>query len=193
MAFARSFLESVGLTKEQVSAVMEEHVAVTDGLKKDRDTYKAEAEKVPDLEEKVKAQADNEDYKTKYEQEHTAFESYKAKVAQEAESAKVSAAYRKLLTEEKISEKRLDAILRVTDLSAMKLTKDGKLEGEAKLRESIKTDWAEFITKKEERGAGVDNPPDHDNTTFETMSLAEKMQYANAHPSDAAVTAWLNK
>ena len=193
MAFTRSFLESVGLNKEQVSAVMEEHVAVTDGLKKDRDTYKAEAEKVPDLEEKVKAQADNEDYKTKYEQEHTAFESYKAKVAQEAESAKVSAAYRKLLTEEKISEKRLDAILRVTDLSAMKLTKDGKLEGEAKLRESIKTDWAEFITKKEERGAGVDNPPDHDNTTFETMSLAEKMQYANAHPSDAAVTAWLNK
>ena len=193
MAFTRSFLESVGLNKEQVSAVMEEHVAVTDGLKKDRDTYKAEAEKVPDLEEKVKAQADNEDYKTKYEQEHTAFESYKAKAAQEAESAKVSAAYRKLLTEEKISEKRLDAILRVTDLSAMKLTKDGKLEGEAKLRESIKTDWAEFITKKEERGAGVDNPPDHDNTTFETMSLAEKMQYANAHPSDAAVTAWLNK
>ena len=193
MAFARSFLESVGLTKEQVSAVMEEHVAVTDGLKKERDTYKAEAEKVPGLEEKLKAHADNEDYKTKYEQEHTAFESYKAKAAQEAESAKVSAAYRKLLTEEKISEKRLDAILRVTDLSAMKLTKDGTLEGEAKLRESIKTDWAEFITKKEERGAGVDNPPDHDNTTFETMSLAEKMQYANAHPSDAAVTAWLNK
>lgn len=193
MAFARSFLESVGLTKEQVSAVMEEHVAVTDGLKKERDTYKAEAEKVPGLEEKLKAHADNEDYKTKYEREHTAFESYKAKVAQEAESAKVSAAYRKLLTDEKISEKRLDAILRVTDLSAMKLTKDGTLEGEAKLRESIKTDWAEFITKKEERGAGVDNPPDHDNTTFETMSLAEKMQYANAHPSDAAVTAWLNK
>ena len=193
MAFTRSFLESVGLNKEQVSAVMEEHVAVTDGLKKDRDTYKAEAEKVPGLEEKLKAHADNEDYKTKYESEHTAFESYKAKAAQEAESAKVSAAYRKLLTEEKISEKRLDAILRVTDLSAMKLTKDGKLEGEAKLRESIKTDWAEFITKKEERGAGVDNPPDHDNTTFETMSLAEKMQYANAHPSDAAVTAWLNK
>lgn len=193
MAFTRSFLESVGLTKEQVSAVMEEHVAVTDGLKKDRDTYKAEAEKVPDLEEKLKAHADNEDYKTKYEQEHTAFESYKAKAAQEAESAKVSAAYRKLLTEEKISEKRLDAILRVTDLSAMKLNKDGKLEGEAKLRESIKTDWAEFITKTEERGAGVDNPPDHDNTTFETMSLAEKMQYANTHPSDAAVTAWLNK
>ena len=193
MAFSRSFLESVGLNKEQVSAIMEEHVAVTDGLKKDRDLYKAEAEKVPGLEEKLKGFTENEDYKTKYEEEHSAFESFKAKAAQDAESAKVTAAYRKLLTEEKISEKRLDAILRITDLSAMKLTKEGKLEGEAKLRESIKADWADFITKKEERGADVDNPPDHDNNTFETMSLAEKMQYANTHPSDAAVLAWLNK
>ena len=193
MAFSRSFLESIGLTKEQVSAVMEEHVAITDALKKDRDSYKSDAEKLPELQKKVQELADSEGFRQKYEDEHKAFEDFKVKTAQDAEAAKVTAAYRKLLIEEKVGEKRLDSIIKVTDLSAMKVDKDGKLVNESKLREAIKADWADFIVNKQERGADVDNPPDPDHNTFESMSLAEKMQYANEHPSDASVIAWLNK
>lgn len=193
MAFTRSWLKGYKLDEDVAEAIMAEHVAVTTALIKERDTYKAEADKVPGLQEKLKAQSDNEDYKAKFESEHQAFESFKAKTAQDAEAAKVSAAYRRLLTEEKVSEKRFDAILKVTDLSGMKLDKDGNLAGAEKIRESIRTEWADFIVKKEERGAGDSNPPDPDHNTFETMSLAEKMQFANAHPSDPAVAAWLNK
>ena len=193
MAFSRSWLKGYKLDEDVAEAIMAEHVAVTTALIKERDTYKAEADKVPGLQEKLKAQSDNEDYKTKYESEHQAFESFKAKTAQDAEAAKVSAAYRRLLTEEKVSEKRFDAILKVTDLSGMKLDKDGNLTGAEKIRESIRNEWADFIVKKEERGADDSNPPDPDHNTFETMSLADKMQYANAHPSDPAVAAWLNK
>lgn len=193
MAFSRSWLKGYKLDEDVAEAIMAEHVAVTTALIKERDTYKAEADKVPGLQEKLKAQSDNEDYKTKYESEHQAFESFKAKTAQDAEAAKVSAAYRRLLTEEKVSEKRFDAILKVTDLSGMKLDKDGNLTGAEKIRESIRNEWADFIVKKEERGADDSNPPDPDHNTFETMSLADKMQYANAHPSDPAVAAWLAK
>lgn len=193
MAFSRSWLKGYKLDEDVAEAIMAEHVAVTTALIKERDTYKAEADKVSGLQEKLKAQSDNEDYKAKYESEHQAFESFKAKTAQDAEAAKVSAAYRKLLTEEKVSEKRFDAILKITDLSGMKLDKDGNLTGADKIRESIRTDWADFIVKKEERGADDSNPPDPDHNTFETMSLADKMQFANAHPSDPAVAAWLAK
>lgn len=193
MAFSRSWLKGYKLDEDVAEAIMAEHVAVTTALIKERDTYKAEADKVPGLQEKLKAQSDNEDYKTKYESEHQAFESFKAKTAQDAEAAKVSAAYRRLLTEEKVSEKRFDAILKVTDLSGMKLDKDGNITGAEKIRESIRNEWADFIVKKEERGADDSNPPDPDHNTFETMSLADKMQYANAHPSDPAVAAWLAK
>lgn len=193
MAFSRSWLKGYKLDEDVAEAIMAEHVAVTTALIKERDTYKAEADKVPGLQEKLKAQSDNEDYKAKYESEHQAFESFKAKTAQDAEAAKVSAAYRRLLTEEKVSEKRFDAILKVTDLSGMKLDKDGNITGAEKIRESIRNEWADFIVKKEERGADDSNPPDPDHNTFETMSLADKMQYANAHPSDPAVAAWLAK
>ena len=159
MGFSRSFLKATGLTDEQVNAVMEEHVAVTDALKAERDKFKEQASKAADLQKQLEDKTGGEDYKEKYEKEHEAFENFKKQTAQDAEAAKVKAAYRKLLADEKISEKRLDSILKVTDFSKMKLDKDGKLEKEDDLRKSINDEWGEFKTTVTEHGAKVDNPP----------------------------------
>ena len=159
MAFTRSFLKSTGLTDEQITAVMEEHVVVVDGLKKDRDGYKEQAEKAADLQKKLDDLANGEDFKAKYEQEHKAFEDFKAKTASDAEAAKVRSAYRKLLAGEGIGEKRLDAILKVTDLSKMKLDKDGNLEKADELKKAINDEWGEFKTTVTEKGAVVETPP----------------------------------
>ena len=43
--FTRNFLKALGLTDDQVNAIVEEHTSVTDALKKQRDDAKAEAEK----------------------------------------------------------------------------------------------------------------------------------------------------
>ena len=159
MAFKRSFLESLGLNESQVQAVMDEHVSVTDALKSERDKYKAEAGKAADLQKQLEEISGGEDFKTKYEKEHESFENFKKQTAQEAEAAKVKAAYRKLLADEKISEKRLDTILKVTDFTSMKLDKDGKLEKEDELRKAINSEWGEFKNTVEERGASVETPP----------------------------------
>lgn len=159
MAFSRSFLKSTGLTDEQISAVIEEHTAVTDALKADRDKYKAEADKAADLQKQLEQASGGEDWKQKYEDERKAFSDYKAKAAQDAEAAKVKAAYRKLLSDEKISDRRLDSIIKVTDFSKMKLDKDGKLDGENELRKAINAEWGEFKTSVTERGADVEKPP----------------------------------
>lgn len=158
MAFTRNFLKSTGLTDEQISAVMEEHVAVVDGLKSDRDSYKQEAEKAADLQKKLDDLAKGENWQEKFEQEHKAFEDFKAKTASDAEAAKVRSAYRKLLAGEGIGEKRLDTILKVTDLSKMKLDKDGNLVDEATLKKAINDEWGEFKTTVTEVGAKVEKP-----------------------------------
>lgn len=162
MGFSRSFLKATGLTDEQIAAVMEEHTSVTDALKKQRDDYKAEADKAADLQKQLDGINGGEDWKKKYEDEHNSFESFKKKTADDAEAAKVQAAYRKLLIEEKIGEKRLDSIIKVTDFSKMKLDKEGNLENMDALRKAIGEEWGDFKTTVTTKGANVDNPPNLD-------------------------------
>ena len=193
MAFSRSFLKTTGLSDEQITAVIEEHTAVTDALKADRDKYKAEADRAADLQKQLEGLSGGEDWQRKYEDEHQAFEDFKTKSAQEAETAKVKAAYRKLLIDEKIGEKWVDRVMKGMDFSSMKLDKDGTLHDVDKLKQAIDTEWGDIKTTVTERGADVEKPPKADSNSFSTMSLAEKMQYANQHPTDPAVAAWLNK
>ena len=201
-SFSRKWLDEI-LTnedlspKEKAQKIMEGHIDVTDGLKDERDSFKKQAEdqgnKAADLQKQLEGITGGEDFKKKYEDEHKAFEDFKKKTASEAETAKVKAAYRSLLVGEGISEKRIDTILRVTDLSGIKLDSEGNLDGVDELKKAIAADWGEFIPTSSKKGADVDNPPKNDNNSFETMSLAEKMAYANQNPSDPAVTAWLKK
>ena len=159
MAFTRSFLKSMGLSEEQIQAVIDAHLEVVNPLKEDRDKLKQDAANVSDLQKELDSLKSGEDFKAKYDAEHKAFEDYKNEMKAQAEQAKVQAAYRKLLAEEKISEKRLDAVCRLTDFSKMKLDKDGNLTDVDKLRESIKSDWSDYITDTIVKGADVENPP----------------------------------
>lgn len=159
MAFTRTFLKTMSLTDEQISAIMEEHVSVTDALKKQRDEYKTDADKLPDIQKQLDDLKSGEDYQNKYEAEHKAFEDYKAQVKADAEAAKVKDAYRALLKDEKISEKRLDAVMRLTDFSKMKLDKEGNLENADRLRDEIKSEWSDYITSTRTERENVATPP----------------------------------
>lgn len=170
MAFTRSFLKASGLTDEQVSAVMEEHVSVTDALKKDRDGYKAEAEKAADLQKQLDSINGGEDWKQKFEDERKAFEDFKKKTADDAEAAKVRAAYRKLLIDEKIGEKWIERIMKTQDFSGMKLDKDGNLNDSDSIRKAVADEFGEYKTTVTTQGAKVENPPQIGKAT---MSEAE--------------------
>ena len=160
MSLTRGMLKGMGLTEEQVSAIIDGHLETIDPLKE-------KAKAADELEAKLKAaqkeldalKANNgDDFKEKYEKEHADFEAYKKNVAtKEAESEKRNL-YRDLLKEIGVDAKRLDSVMRVTDLSKVKV-KDGKLDDVEELTKSIKSDWADFIGKKETRGADVTNPP----------------------------------
>jgi hypothetical protein len=183
MAFTRSFLTATGLTEEQVKAVMEEHVSVVDALKADRDKFKAEAEKLPGVQKELDDLKGGENWKEKFENEHKSFEDFKAKTAQDAEAAKVRAAYRKLLIEEKIGEKWLDRVMDSTDFSGMKLDKDGNLNDSDKLKESLDKKWGDVKTTVTEKGANVERPPHIGKATKtkdEIMSIKDRNERLQA-------------
>lgn len=96
MALTRNDLKVAGLTDEQVSFVIEKHTESLEGLKADRDKYKASADRLEAVEKELntlkEAKADSDGYKKKYEDEHTAFETYKSDVAaKETRAAKEKA------------------------------------------------------------------------------------------------------
>lgn len=167
MALTRSMLKGMQLTDEQVSAIIDAHTETVDGLKAERDKYKADAAKLPGVQKELdELKTGGDDWKSKYEQEHKNFEDYKKEVTSKEAVAKVRSAYRKLLVDNGVGEKHLDAILRVTDFTNVKLDKEGKLENSDKLTENIKSEWSGFITSKGTKGAEVDNPPGDKKTTM---------------------------
>lgn len=161
MALTRAMLKGMQLTEEQVSAIIEEHSNTVQGLKDEIKKYKADAEKLPEVQKELDKlkEGDGNNWEKKYNDEHKAFEDYKKEVAGKEETAKVRSEYRKLLVENGVGEKHIDAVLRVTDFSNVKIGKEGKLENADKLAESIKSEWAGFITTTGTKGAPVDNPP----------------------------------
>ena len=51
------------LRDDKIDTIMEEHVSVTDALKKERDGFKADAEKLPEIQKQLDEQQNNSDGK----------------------------------------------------------------------------------------------------------------------------------
>ena len=188
MALTRSMLKGMGLTEEQVGAIIDAHSETVDGLKADIAKYKKDAEALPGIQKELEALKQSDGgYKDKYDNEHRAFEEYKKSVTEKEKTAAVKAAYKKLLTDQKVGDKHIDAILKVTDFSEMKLGEDGKLADEANLIESIKTEWSGFIPTTTTNGANVSTPPAASTSTAKTKE--EIMQIKDTRERQSA---WAN-
>jgi len=169
MALTRKFLEAMSLSGEQIQAIIDEHTSVTDALKAQRDkfekeaqTYKAEADKVPEIQKELDILKGGEDFKSKYEQEKKAFEDFKADLTKKEEAKKVEAAYRKLLTDEQIKADKLEFIINHTDLSKAELDKDGNLKDAETFKKEINDNvngWGAFKVSLYERKPIVATPP----------------------------------
>lgn len=167
MALTRKFLKAMGLTDEQVDSVIEAHTETVDGLKK----YKADAEKLPDVQKKLddlKAAGDD-GYKKKYEDllaENTAKEKRRTK----------ETALRALLKTLNMSDKHIDKVVKYTDLDALEM--DGeKLKDESSRMDAIKKEWEDFIPNTKTDGAKTETPPgnktDGDDKDLGSLSMEE--------------------
>lgn len=179
MALSRKFLSALGIEGDKVDEIIIAHSETVDGLKKERDaarkdaeTYKADADKLPAVQkelEALKEAAEKEGgnaWKVKYDAlkeendklkgEYDEFK--KETAAKETKNAKEKA-YRELLKEAGVSEKRIESVIKVTDLNRFELDNEGKIKDSDNATKQIKTEWADFITKEETHGADTATPP----------------------------------
>lgn len=156
-------LKAMEIDAEKIDEIIDAHTETTDALKKERDGYKADAEKLPDvqkqLDELQKSKGADDSYKEKYEKEHKDFEEYKKGVQAEKTKANKTAAYKALLKKAGVSDKRIDAVLKVTEIDSIELDDKGEVKDADKAVDKIKEEWSDFIVKTEEQGAGTENPP----------------------------------
>lgn len=165
MALTRKFLQAMGIEAEKIDEIIEAHVETVNSVKSERDTYKAEAEKVPGLEQKVKTlEADasgnkENSYKVKYEAIKEEFEEFKKGIDEKASKEKKESAYRALLKNAGIPDKRIDAVMKVSDYGSIEFDEDGNTKNAEELTKAIKEEWADFIPTTHVNGANMANPP----------------------------------
>ena len=176
MALTRKMLKAMGIEDEKIEQIIEEHTESTDALKQQRDEYKAKAEAkaTTSTEPKPKDHEPIDEYKAKYDAEKKAFEDYKANIAAEKAEADKRAKYRELIEKAGVDEKRIDAVLKISDLSGVTV-KDGAIEGADKLVEGIKADFKEFIPVITTKGADVAKPPAGDGGTAAPKNLRDAL------------------
>ena len=191
-------MKGMGLTDEQVGAIIEEHTNTVNGLKEARDTYKADAEKLTAVQKQLDDLKANsgDDWKEKYNTLKKTFDDFKTEAASQEKAEKVKAAYAQLLKDANVDSKRIDAILKITDMSGMSLDESGKLVDADKLSESIKSEWGAFIQTTGVKGSSVETPPEnHSGTTMTRadvyakdehgkykLSTAERQKMLTEHP-----------
>lgn len=165
MSITRKMLKGMSLTEEQIDTIIEAHTETVEALKEERDKYKADADKLPTVMNELETlKSDGGGYEQKYNDLKKEFDSYKSEQNALAEKTAKETAYKEMLKNAGVSEKRIASIMRVTNLADIKVDKDGKLKDYEKLVDSVKSEWSDFIETKTEKGADVKNPPEGSGT-----------------------------
>lgn len=187
MSLSRKFLAALGIEAEKIDEIISAHTETVDSLKEQRDGYKADAEKLADVQKKLddalklvetyKADANklaeiqdeytklkeasekDSGFEKKYTDLKNEYDKYKKDQETKAVKEAKENAYKKLLTDTGVSSKRLSAILKVTNFDDIQMDEKGEIKDSDKLKESIKKEWADFIVSEDTKGADVSNPP----------------------------------
>ncbi len=173
----------MGLEADKVSTIIEAHAETVDSLKSQIADFKAKAEKYDATQtelDKIKKDFDEMkqnggDWQKKYEALNSEFETFKADQSAKDLKAQKETAYKKLLKESGISEKRIDSILRLTDLSSFEIEEDGNIKDSEKAVEGIKAEWSDFIVDTSVQTPNTQTPPKTDTLKKYTHEDIAKM------------------
>lgn len=194
MSLNRKYLSAMNVDGDVADQILTEHSADMNRVKAELDGYKEKAEAYEEVKKELddlKAKADADDgFKAKYESEKKAFEEFKASTEARNAEAEKKSLYRKLLNEAGIDAKRVDAVLRVADLSKVTV-KDGAIEGKADLVKAVKDEWKDFIPTTKTEGVNPPNPPEGNGGSGAPKTMKEISEMKDAGERQAAIVARL--
>lgn len=167
--------EDGSIPKSAISAIVSAIRQTVGNEFVEKERYKNKLSEIETLKDKMQTAEDNattaDKWKEKYEALKGEFADFKKESAAKETRQEREIAFRTLLREVGISEKRMDAIIRVSDIDAVEL-EDGKVKNAKELKKSIEEEWGEFIVKTRSEGAKTETPPSG-NGSGQTMTRAD--------------------
>lgn len=162
MSITRKLLKGMGLTDEQVDTIIEAHTETVDGLKADVSRYKADAGKLAGVQKELddlKAAGDG-GYKSKYEKEHSDFETFKSNITAKETKAAKEKAVRAFFESKNITGANLDLAMRGCgeEMAALELDGD-KIKDTKGLDALLSGAYKGLVSTMQQQGANPANPP----------------------------------
>ena len=186
MSLTRRMLKAMGIEDEKIDEIITAHTETVDALKEQRDQYKADAEKLPNVQNELQGMKDaaSKNGGSAWEVKYNAMKEEKEKVEKDfkafktqTEAAQTKAAkdkaYRALLKYIGVSDKRIDAVMKVTDLDGIELDEQGDIKDADKAKENAKAEWSDFIQTTTIRGADTSTPPTNTGNSTGKLSMQE--------------------
>ena len=195
MALSRKLLSTMGIEDDKIDQIIEAHTETVNALKDERDEaqktadkYKFDAERLPgilkEMDELKEASGKDDVWKVKYDAKteelealQKEYDEYKTGITAKETLAQKQEAYRSLLKEIGISDKRIEAVLKVSDVESVELTEEGKIKDSDKLTDAIKDEWSDFIVKESTKGADTSKPPASNGNGQPSLAAKIAQQY----------------
>ena len=199
MALTRKMLTALEIPADKQDEIINAHLETVNAVKEERDSFRADAERLTEIQrqlDEAKAKIEQAETtetvpKAEYYQLKSEYEEYRNGIeAQQARAAKENA-FRSLLKAAGVSEGRMDAIIRVSDIDGLELDENGNAVDAEQRTESIKTEWADFIPTTVVRGAQTAKPPVQNHAAIRSKS--DIMNIADAAERQAAWAEYLTQ
>lgn len=159
MALTRKLLSAMGIEADKIDQIIDAHTETVDGLKRERDEYKAKAERFDEVKAKydeLKATAkDSGDYE-KLKKE---FDDYKAEIQNKETATAKREALRKVAKDAGLTETGINKAVKYANLADIELDDDGNVKDAKSLIKSLKEEWPEHIATAVTEGAKTSTPP----------------------------------
>lgn len=148
----------MSIDEEKIDEIISAHSETVTALKEQRDSYKADAEKLPTVEKELnelKQTASGDKHLEKqYNDLKAEYDSYKATI----EAEKKVQAVKGLLREINIGDKWVDRIVKFTNFDDIELDGDN-LKNADGLKERYAKDYYDCIVKTQTEGVNTETPP----------------------------------
>lgn len=164
MALTRKYLKAMGIEEEKIDEIISAHSETVEALKEQRDSFKADAEKLPTVQKELDglkkqvSEDDSDEWKAKFDKMKKDFDSYKAEIQNEKVMADKKAALEEL-AKDFLSENGVAKAIKYADWDSYELDDKGKLTDAKKHIKDLKEEWADYVLKEDTKGAKTDNPP----------------------------------
>lgn len=173
MALTRNFLKSMGLTDEQVSAIIENHTDSIDGLKAELATARAAAETVEALTKERDELKDKLSKAGDAAKVQADFDAFRQQVETEKANAAKSEAVRKALKASGVQrEEFLDLLMGKVELDKVEMDGDA-VKDEASFVAPFKASYAGCFASESEQGTKLQNPPSGGGTRMTKEQIAK--------------------